>query len=212
MGTKEIERAGLRRPKIIRLMLVLVALIAAALIILRSNCPPQGAALSQSARTLVLLKNRTALPEAADFDRRATLAAIVEPGEDRGRWSEQKAAAVEGYVVAVKKAGIEAANCFSPFKRDLHIEVALSPDAPPEERMILEVTPRMKDWAASRGWDWSEPALRREMLGRWCSFEGWLMFDAQHAMEAENTAPRALGNWRATAWEIHPLTSIKVVR
>jgi len=147
-----------------------------------------------------------------DFDQRVTLAALLAPGDDQARWSASRAATVEGYVVAVKEGSIESANCFSFIRRDTHIEVALRPDAPPRERAVFEVTPRMRAWARGQGWDWSAPTLTRELVGRWCRFEGWLFFDTGHAEEAENTRPGRVRNWRATAWEIHPVIYLKAVR
>jgi len=54
--------------------------------------------------------------------------------------------------------------------------------------------------------------LERQLLGRLVRFEGWLLFDSSHAMESENIAPGTPLNWRATAWEIHPVTKIEVTR
>ena len=158
------------------------------------------------------LKNRTAIPTAADFDPSATLEAILQPGDDTGRWSEARAARIEGYVVAVRQAGIESANRFSLSRRDTHIDVATRLDAAPTTRMILEVTPPMRDWARARGMDWSPEMLGQTLVGHRCRFEGWLLFDAEHADESENTTPGGQDNWRATAWEIHPITSIAIVR
>jgi hypothetical protein len=60
--------------------------------------------------------------------------------------------------------------------------------------------------------DWSEENLRRALLGHWCRFEGWLFFDSHHAGESENVAPGTTANWRATAWELHPVTKIEVLK
>jgi hypothetical protein len=187
-------------------------LLAAALLFAQWHCPQGGCALTSEKRALVLLKNREALPQAADFDERATLASLLQPGADGARWSSTRAAALEGYVMEVNDGAIEAANCFSPVRLDTHIDIALKPDASPVERAILEVTPRMRDWAKGQGRDWSTNALRRELKGHWCRFEGWLLFDTEHADQSNNTAPSGSNNWRATAWELHPLTGIEVVR
>jgi hypothetical protein len=152
------------------------------------------------------------VPGPRDFDGRVTLEALLQPGEDRGRWSESRAGRVEGYVVEVVEGGAEAANCFSSRERDVHIHVAPRPDAPRTEWLVLEVTPRGRLRAVEWGWDWGADTLRKELVGRRCRFEGWLLFDREHADESENTAPGARGNWRATAWELHPVTSIEVLR
>ncbi|HVF66961.1 MAG TPA: hypothetical protein VM914_04835 [Pyrinomonadaceae bacterium] len=187
-------------------------LIAAALYLLAQLVyAPGGVALSADARAFNRLKNRAEPPRAEDFDARVTLAELLRPGEDRARWSETRAAAVEGYVVAVYGGGVESANSFSLFRRDAHIEVGPRPDSPPRERLIVEVTPRLRDSAKGRGTDWFTAALARELTGRRCRFEGWLLFDVNHAAESENVRPGAASNWRATAWEIHPVTAIEVL-
>ena len=201
----------LKRPRTLLLVALIIALLTAALARLQSHCPAQGIPLSPQMLATIRLKNRIALPARADFDPQVTLAALLQPGDDRARWSASRAASIEGYVVAVYDAGIEAANCFSPTRRDTHIEVALAPDKAPRERVVLEITPRIREWAKRQGQDWSAPALSRELIGRWCYFEGWLYFDSGHAEEAENTAPGRARNWRATAWEIHPVTYFKVI-
>jgi hypothetical protein len=199
---------GFRRLRTIALFLLLAALAT----LLQLNALPNGISFSAPRHTLNKLKNRTMLPEQADFDHRVTLDALLHPGDDTGRWSVASAARVEGYVVAVRDGSIESANCYSLFERDTHISVALSKDAPPRERLEVEVTPRMRQWARRQGWDWSTGGLSNELTGRWCQFEGWLLFDTGHDEEAESTNPGGVKNWRATAWELHPVTSIKVIR
>lgn len=191
---------------------VLLAVLAAACYISQRRCPRRGFAVSQGMRAFVMLKNRTALPRAEDFDGRATLDALLQPGDDRGRWSETRAASVEGFVVGVERGGVEAANCYSLTNRDAHVYLALRPDAPPRERLVAEVTPRLHAWAEGRGLDWSEETLRRELIGRRVRVEGWMLFDIEHDGESENTAPGRAQNWRATAWELHPITSLEVIR
>jgi hypothetical protein len=77
-------------------------------------------------------------------------------------------------------------------------------------RVVVEVTPRLREKIKADGVDWSTKALRSKLLGRWVTFTGWLLFDEEHASQAENTNPGRPRNWRATAWEIHPVTQIDV--
>ncbi len=198
----------MRRRQIIGLLL----LAGVGLIIAQPYRPRQGCALAPATWGFNRLKNRDALPGATAFDERVTLAALLQTGDEQARWAETRAAAIEGYVVSVREGSVEAANCFSSTQRDTHIELALRADAPPRERVIVEVTPRLRAWAARQGWDWSTPTLARELVGHWGRFEGWLLFDRIHAYESENTAPGRVGNWRATAWELHPVTRLQVVR
>ena len=181
-------------------------------VVFAQNCPSAGIALTTRARNLHYLKNRTVLPQAADFDSRVTLDALLQPGNDRDRWSTNRAARIQGEVIDVAYAGAEATNCFNPYRRDIHILVAKHKGVGKNEQVVVEVTPNFADWARQQGIDWSEQTLQAQLVGHWCEFEGWLYFDLGHAEESENTAPNNPENWRATAWEIHPLTKITVIR
>lgn len=194
------------------LLIILTALLVAATLFVQPHCPQQGWALTTGMRAFVRLKNRSALPRPSDFDERVTLDTLLKPGDDRDRWSEERAAGIEGYVVGVRRGGIEAANCYSLTMRDTHIYVAQSLNAPPRERVVVEVTPRMKEWAKAQGDDWSESALESRLIGHWCRIEGWMLFDLEHADESENLSSGSTQNWRATAWEIHPVTNITVLK
>ena len=196
--------------------LLLVALITVLFVtvwlVLAQNCPSAGIGLTTEQRTLHRLKGRTTLPQAADFDTRITLDQLLQPGNDHDRWSVDRAARIQGYVIDVEHAGTEAANCFSPCRRDIHILIANRKEAAKNEQIVVEVTPKLNDWAKAQGMDWSERTLQAQLVGHWCEFEGWLYFDVGHADQAENTAPNNPTNWRATAWEIHPITKITVIK
>ena len=191
---------------------VVVAVVLVLWLVLALNCPSIGIALTGGQRELHRLKNRTALPQAADFDSTVTLDALLQRGDDRNRWSTDRAARVQGLVIDVAYAGSEAANCFNPCRRDIHILISNRKDAPKSEHVVLEVTPKLHDWAAAQGIDWSERTLQAQLVGRWCEFEGWLYFDVGHAEDSENISPGKSENWRGTAWEIHPITKITVMR
>ena len=114
--------------------------------------------------------------------------------------------------MSVGRAGIEMANCWSPCRRDIHINLALRPDVPPTEQVVVEVTPHFERLVKTQGLDWSAETLERTLVGRWCRFEGWLFYDRHHAKEATNTYKEGSDVWRGTAWEIHPVTKIEIVR
>ena len=202
----------LTRTRVLLFVGVLIAFLLIAWLALARNCPSAGIALTVRARDLHRLKNRTALPQPADFDSRITLEALLQPGEDSNRWSTNRAARIQGEVLDVAYAGTEAANCFSSSRRDIHIDIATRKGAAQKEKVVLEVTPPMREWARQQGMDWSAETLHAQLVGRWCEFEGWMYFDVGHAEEAENTAPNNPENWRATGWEIHPVTRITVIR
>ena len=191
---------------------IVLLLLLATWLVLARNCPSAGIALTIRARDLHRLKNRTAFPQATDFNSAVTLDALLQRGDDNNRWSTSHAARIQGHVIDVAYAGPEATNCFNPCRRDIHILIADRKDAPKPEQLVLEVTPNLRDWATARGIDWSEETLQRQLEDHWVEFEGWLYFDVGHAEESENTAAGKPDNWRATAWEIHPITKITLIR
>ena len=194
------------------LVVIVVVVLLTLCFVLTIHCPSVGIALTSNARNLHRLKNRTAFPNASDFDSRITLDSFLQPGEDRNRWSTDRAGRIQGEVIDVAYARPEATNCFNPCRRDIHILVAKRKGAAKNEQVVLEVTPNLRDWAAQQGIDWSEETLQAQLVGHWCEFEGWLYFDVGHAEESENIVPNSPNNWRATAWEIHPVTKITIIK
>ncbi|MGZ3863347.1 MAG: hypothetical protein ACXVPN_07995 [Bacteroidia bacterium] len=180
----------------------------------QGDCPPEGSASSARIAALNKLKNRTTHPTHPDFDANVTLKKLLEAGDDTKRWSPRKAGKITGYVYDVKPGGVETCNCKTKEidKRDTHIEVVIDPmHNNKTKRFVVEVTPHIRNEMKKKGEDWSTPELRKKLLGRWVEFEGWMFFDEEHSNQSENTNPGRARNWRATAWEIHPVTSFKVV-
>jgi len=201
----------MRRRYLITLVIVILSL-ALTFVLLDRYCPASGLPLTSARRAEHRLKNRVSFPSSQDFGGSVTLAALLQPGGDQSRWSNARAARIEGYAVSVGRAGIEMANCWSPCRRDVHINVALRTDAPANEQVIVEVTPHLERWATANGLDWSAQTLERSLVGKWVRFEGWLFYDSGHAKESANTFKEGSDLWRATAWEIHPVTRIEILR
>jgi hypothetical protein len=120
-------------------------------------------------------------------------------------------------VVDVLVGGIESCNCSAKahIDRDTHIELGLTADAAETERVIVEVTPRLRILMKQQGIDWwTTEALRQgthAIKGKWVEVTGWLFFDEQHIDEAANTHTGNKTVWRATCWEVHPITGLKVM-
>ena len=179
---------------------------------LAQACPLQGDAKQALAKELNPYKNREDAPLASKINLNATLPATLAPGPDLQRWSREDGAIFEGVVINVKVGGIESVNCHAkdPAHRDTHIELALDPSAASTQRVIVEVTPRWREKMAVIA-DWSTPALKKQLIGHRVRVTGWLFDDLEHERQAENTNAGAAGNWRATVWEIHPVTGIQVL-
>lgn len=180
-------------------------------------CDLDGNAKRADVARLNLHKNRYVAPAQADFQTTITLDALLNSG-DPNQFSQEKAAVIRGYVYDIKMGGVETCNCKArePQYRDTHIE--LTPDAAhtdPRYRVIVEVTPRQRMMMASRGVDWSTTALRKAYKGKWVEVAGWLTYDDEHETAAfANDPDNVIGerNWRATCWEVHPVTYIKPVK
>jgi hypothetical protein len=144
---------------------------------------------------------------------------MLAPGDDANRFDQRKAGRIIGYVVKVQASGRgESCNCGAtdPIDMDTHIEIipdpALGNNSP--QRVVVEITPRLRSIMAGQNKDWSSEALRAAMYHRWVEFEGWLFWDPDHVTGAINTDPppdQGEPNWRATAWELHPVTSYRVL-
>jgi len=179
-----------------------------------ANCPIDGDTKIATVQHLNVLKRRMTVPVAADVDHSVTMAALTLPGDDTTRWNAAKGATIAGYVAGVLVGGVESVNCHThqAAYRDTHIELTLKPNDNDETTyVIVEVTPQVRQKVAASGTDWSTATLRKQLLGKWIKVTGWLLFDTEHAGSATNTNPDGAKNWRATAWEVHPITSITVL-
>jgi len=160
-------------------------------------------------QALNVLKTRTNIPTSKNINSDITLAALIKRGNDRDRWNSKMAASVVGYVAKVSVGGIETVNCHAKdaAHRDTHIDLVVSKKDAKNKRkhVVVEVTPQFRP----RHSDWTTAKLRKTLLGRCVRITGWMLFDAEHANASVNTAPSNRKDWRATAWEVHPITDIK---
>lgn len=177
------------------------------------NCPPEGNAKKASVTLSNPLKNRIHAPDASKIQS-TTLEAFLAPGDDHDRWSQDQGTEVVGWVMEVKSGGAETCNCRSTNHDDwdTHIELVKDPaEKDGKKTMIVEVTPQWRRLMASVGKDWSTTTLQNTIKGRQIRVRGWLFFDAEHEHQAQNTEPDGDRNWRGTAWEVHPITSLEVI-
>jgi len=185
------------------------------------HCPRRGGAAANSDKARQNIdKNRWNPPLPADFDNQVTAQALIQPGNDQTRWTSKRAVRIRGYVAVVKLGTKgESCNCGAkaPIDSDTHIAVVADPTTAQDKRtyIIVEVTPRVREALASQNppIDWSTAALKKRLLGKRVEFEGWMFFDSPHKSQATNTHPNdpKRNNWRATCWEIHPVTAIQVL-
>jgi hypothetical protein len=178
------------------------------------GCGMDGSAKTASLKKLNQLKNRYTVPQDNQIDHSITLSAMLAPGDDKTRWSSTSGAEVTGFVLDVKPGGGETCNCGKTDEGhiDAHIELVLnSTDTAGTQSVVVEVTPRLRAIMGTSGTDWSTKTLKKQFRHKWLKVRGWMTFDSQHANAAENTNPGGANNWRATAWEIHPVTDMQIV-
>jgi hypothetical protein len=180
------------------------------------GCGLKGTAQSSCGKKLNQLKNRYRSP--SSINEEITLEAILEPGDDLSRWSTSDAAQITGIVASVLPGGKqESCNCGRRDLRDIHINIVLDEADvnEPTRYVIAEITPRMKKLHP----DWTFDFVK-SLEGKRVRFTGWMLFDGMHSLESLNTkdeSQQQCGSlkvqeiWRATAWEIHPVTDIEVL-
>ena len=179
-----------------------------------NDCPLFGKAGGIRLQNLNKDKNRYSIPLSDDIDPSITTASMLIPGDDTQRWSTMQAAQIIGFVLEVKPGGDEGCNCHKSDldKIDTHIVLVADPDSNKNsQKIIIEITPRMRFLMSQRGIDWSTHAIKSIFLNQWVKVTGWMFFDDEHANASENTKPGGAHNWRATAWEIHPITDIALI-
>lgn len=125
-------------------------------------------------------------------------------GDDTKRYNSSNYVELTGYIILVKWGGAETCNCHSKSKDDLdiHIELALSPDAKPTEAMVLEINRFTKDIRDYK--------TLKQLVGQRVTVQGYMMLDDEHLNNAVTTNPKGKRNWRYTCWELHPLLHIYI--
>ena len=180
-------------------------------------CGMEGSARLYKNKILNPLKNRWNLPGPEDFDPDFTMENLVDYFNDENSYDDQRAGTLTGYVVLVKSGGPESCNCSARrvVDHDTHINMVVDlNDAGADRVVVVEVTPRLRAMIAQSGFDWSTKSLKKQLLGKRVRIGGWLFYDPEHLNESFATDPEDIygkPNWRATSWEIHPVTSIEIL-
>ncbi|PYS25577.1 MAG: hypothetical protein DMF72_01345 [Acidobacteria bacterium] len=181
------------------------------------DCPACGTATSQKGIDLDVLKNRDNKATAPDTITVADLAR----GSNDSAFPANKQVSVTGYVATVVSGGMpENCNCGRNDLRDIHINIVTNPSEANDQSkyVVVEFTPR---WEKNFGLDDSNyqkmlAAVRKDIQGKWIKFDGWTLYDSFHENASKSTNPNQKTctvpnekkcNWRATPWEVHPVTA-----
>lgn len=158
-------------------------------------------------------KNRWDFPEPAKI-KKMKIEDLIASDADKSKFKAGTPVEVTAYVFNVKKGGQETCNCKTKSINFVDSHIELTPDSEhtsAKERLIVEVTPRIRSAMTDKGFDWSTHGLKNDILGRIVTVQGWLFYDEEHEPQAYATNPHGKGNWRASCWEIHPITSMEVL-
>ena len=192
------------------------------------GCPACGTAKDAKHITLNVQKNRGTK---ATNPQTLTVAEIRDPANNTGKFSPSKKVSVTGFVASVDPGGMpETCNCTSKKPggrtdlRDVHINIVADPSEAADQTkyVIVEFTPR---WEKTFGFDDSNYDAMRQLIesqikGKRVKFSGWMLYDFIHENAAQSTRPNQpvcahFGdpncNWRATPWEVHPVTAYEIV-
>jgi predicted nucleic acid-binding Zn-ribbon protein len=176
------------------------------------GCPACGSVQSVKVQEDNLLKNRD---EPAVNPTVLTVNDLRNPANDK-KFFPDMAVEVTGYVDGVVAGGLkETCNCIRADLRDVVIKLVAKPSEAhdPRKYVILEISPR---WESKLNLDDSSYSsmlqkVSTQMTGKWVTFRGWMFQDSAHLDQSESTNPGNPSNWRATAWEIHPVTYYNVL-
>jgi hypothetical protein len=178
--------------------------------------------------SLNVQKNRFVAPTADDMTSNvmapADMIKLLEPHElesfkQRADWPddspvqqvktlETKAVTLEGYLVGAKKENTgngESCNCHEPKTLfDYHLYVADEPSVGIDEAVVVEMTPRWRDvystWGTADN-NYEGFGVIKSHVDERVRVTGWLLFDEEHLNQ--------VGKYRATVWEIHPITTFQ---
>jgi len=178
------------------------------------GCPPEGkrnktksnptGKVPAKEAAMNRMKNRDDIT--GSIDRSITIQDMIK-AKNQTDLDENIAVEITGFVADVI-AGTpnETCNCARSDIADIHIDVVdKKKDRNNNDKyVIVEISPRFQDKLGDM------TTVKKKITGKWVKFTGWLTYDYKHRSNARNV--KKTGNiWRATAWEVHPVTAFKVV-
>jgi hypothetical protein len=179
------------------------------------SCSIEGTAQNRDDKEANRLKNRWFIAESSYFDDNFTWKNLFEEGDENPKkYNQDNAAWITGYVAYVSKSGKESCNCGfrEPEFYDYHISLVADTSYYNDktQHLIIEITPRLREIMKAKGIDWSYNTLKKLRHKR-IEVVGWLFYDWEHGDKAYLRTGDTTNSWRATCWEIHPVTSLRVL-
>ncbi len=183
------------------------------------DCKACGTAKTTSTQALNVLKNRD---DKAASPETITVAEIRKASNDK-KFSPDKQVSVKAFVASVVSGGNkETCNCGRNDLRDIHINIVAKASEVGDlsKYVIVEFTPRWQKNFGLKDSNYQKmlAAVRKDIQGKWIQFDGWMLYDSMHKNASKTTMPKQPTcpddgkehpkcNWRATPWEVHPVTA-----
>jgi hypothetical protein len=187
------------------------------------DCKACGTAKGKKAQELNVNKNRD---EEATTPEMITVQQMRDPKNNK-KFTPDSQVSLTGYVASVVSGGFEeSCNCARKDLRDIHINaVAKASEAGDQSKyVVVEFTPRWQQKFGLGDSDYQKmlKKVSGQILHKWVKFDGWMLYDYMHQNASKSTMPKQPVcpndgkehpncNWRATPWEVHPVTSYKMV-
>ncbi len=179
------------------------------------SCGREGTSQNSENKAQSRLKNRWQMPQKNDFDPQFTWENLfADTFENPKKYQQVRAGRLRGYVAYISKSNKESCNCNyrEPEFHDYHINMVIDAADYKDktQHIVVEITPRLREIMKAKGIDWSLEGLKK-IRHKEIEVEGWLFYDWDHGDKAYLRTGDAVNSWRATCWEIHPVTSLKIL-
>ncbi len=197
--------------KIILISIIIIVLV----IVGYTQCPKEGRnkkgnSLKTELQQLNLLKNRNTQPKSSEIDKKITLEKIMNSKDDPNAFKTSSGVIIEGYIFKAKDEGGESCNCYSNDPKDLDVHVYISNNKYIKsiaECTVIEVSKYSKQLHP----EWCANYFNTHYKGHKVQVTGWMMYDFEHKNVSNETNPNSSKCHRKTVWEVHPITSVKII-
>lgn len=134
---------------------------------------------------------------------------------DKNLYSNNTYAEITGRVIKVEISEPESCNCNNKDyrMRDIHIKIIPKNNPKNTLPLIVEISPRVKMLKAEQGSIIAYSNIKKQLLGKVVTFQGWMFYDEEHFENSKNSIKIVKSNsniWRQSAWEIHPIINFFV--
>ena len=179
-----------------------------------AQCPKEGSHNGKPPKLdiqkLNILKNRNTQPKSSEIDKSITLEKILNSKDDQNCFKNNSGVIIEGYIFKAKDEPGESCNCYSTDPKDLDVHVYISTNKNARsiaDCAVIEVTNYSKQLHP----EWNAKYFNTHYKGHKVQITGWMMYDFEHTNVSYESNHNASTIQRKTVWEVHPITTVKVI-